>query len=556
MRRDPKIQKILPTDSQKDMVDKVNSNFLGLHFLAAGNLGFRGPTGPTGPLGLPGNPGLTGNDGVRGTRWFIGDSQPQGGLGDIIVDGDYWINSASDINPINKFSLAGWDETGYDLSANSEFYKIDSIERYTGATSGSAIFYKKTPEASTFNFSDVNLDITNANPLHGMFNISSDGNVSGAYSLLEFSRGDLVDGSPADFLNHPSFRFLNTKGDNSSVVLLVPKDELKIQTLDTTSQVPYDIKFNIGKDLNIRSSAGFTFGTSPNADDGMTIESTGYMGINAVGSYKPEYSNIEYDPASYNRISLNSRLVINPNNVNVPGIKVSSKVDTSTTGSGTLSVSLGGGDFNPSSDGYKPENYALKLSTINPGSASKDRFYITSAGSVYCQKEARGFTFINTPSNNLNYDGSTYRTWYLFGNITHTHFSSGTKSVCFANDKNEILINPIGLASGSKLSVGLQLNTLNGLSYLNNLKTIGETLKIKIRSTKENIKIDSVGITYVGAFGTSNNYQYPYTQVHKFTDPTTEVDLTLVKQVSGTISGGDLVYYKGAGESGVWTTQT
>lgn len=551
MRRDPKIKKILTIDSQKEIVDKLNLNFLGIYKLKGGNLGTRGPTGNTGPLGLPGDVGERGNKGTRGTRWFIGNTGPQGGPGDVIINGDYWIDTDSEFSTINEFKASGWTNSGYNLANESEFNRIDGILNHNGATAANAIFYRKLNHKTTFNFSDTLLDKQNLNPLSSMFTISSDGTKTGGYSLIEFSRGDITDGTPSDYLRHPKISFLNPSGENSSITILVPRDELTIQTLDTTDTVSQDITFNVGENFIARASLGFDIGTSPSSTGGILLKSKEGMKINSTGYYKPTYKNFEFKNLEKNRIHINSRLNIDSKDIKKSGIKIVSKLDSNQTGSGTMEVVLDGGNFNEGTIGYKPDNYALKISTTN-SDVVEDKFYISSAGSVFYPKEAMSFSHIKENSTNSYQNNNR---WYLFSNIdmVKTDLYGTARQVSFANDRNEIIIDPIGFPEGGLLCVGLQLNSLLGISYQDNLINIGETFKINIRSSNPNIKIDKVGITYVGGFSNTTyaNYFFPDEQVYTFPTGTTTVELVLVKQVAGN-NPGDLVYFKGDGESGVW----
>jgi len=557
MRRDPKIQKILPTDSQNALVDKINSNFVGLHYLQGGNLGSRGATGATGQIGLPGDQGPTGNQGIRGTRWFVGDSSPQGGPGNVMVNGDYWIDTFGSTSLLKKFSELGWVETGINLSSNSQFGRLENIENISGATAASAIFYKNLNESTTFNFSDTTLGQMNSNPLHSMFLISTDSEISGENSLLEFSRGDLSDGTPSDYLSHPRISFTNPSDNNSDITFLAPNSKLNIQTLDVSDSVRHDMIFNVNGEVNVRASSGFTFGTSSNSPDPFQITSGGsFLMSSPDGFYKPSYRNIEHDIASSNRIQLNNSLDIDSQgNPNFPAIRVSSKIDTVQEGSGTLEVSLGGGSFTKGLLGYKPENYLLKIETLED-EIKEDKFSISSAGSIYFPKESNGFTLVNELSDNTNSNFGQSRTWYLFGNIDYIEPVS-SKKTSFANDKNEIIINPSGIPDDSMFGVGLQLNITDGISYLNNLKNIGETLKFTIRSASTSRKIDSFGVTLVAPFNSFvfNDYTAPRTYVHDFPNGTNFVEVTIIKQVSGHLADGDLIHFKSSDGCGFFTTQ-
>jgi len=385
--------------------------------------------------------------------------------------------------------------------------------------------------------------------------VSSDPVATEISNLIEFSRGDLADGTASDYLKHPVISFDNAEGDNSDFSFLVPQDKLNINTLSTSVDVPYEMRFYVEGAVNIRSSTGVTVEAGIYSLNGMYMSSLGTMTVNSDGAFRPDFLNFGYDNSanSINRIKLNTSLTLNSTNINIPAIKISSKVDTNSTGTGNLMVELTGGNFSESSDEYRPDNYALKIGTVDGLNVLTNRFSINAAGSIYRQKESSSVTVISEAADNLNYDGSTYRAWYNLGNEA-TYSPTGTvKQTAFAADTNEILINP-SIPAGYTLAIGLQFNTNGIVSYLNNLKHVGETLKLRVRSINPSVKIGSVGITYVSAATTYNNIRYPYDQVYKFDASSSVVDFTIVKQVAGYDSIGDYVYFDGNGESGFWIT--
>ena len=204
-----------PSDSQSDLISKLNYNFNELVGSYGGTLADKGPTGERGVIGLRGPVGSTGYQGKRGSRWFAG---PSGPTGPDVNYGDYWIGLSGDCY---KFSTSGWEFVTLLRVDPALFRRVDAGTGASGATGGVVITMDQTnPERYSFVFADDNPGaVNNLNPEGAKFVISTNPDVSGAY-LLEFSRGDLdtpgSTGSTSDFVRHPSFSWY---GDSSQANL-------------------------------------------------------------------------------------------------------------------------------------------------------------------------------------------------------------------------------------------------------------------------------------------------------------------------------------------------
>jgi len=58
------LQKLFPSNTFEESVDKINKNFDEININGGGPMG---PTGPAGPTGVPGGPGIQGVIGPAGT---------------------------------------------------------------------------------------------------------------------------------------------------------------------------------------------------------------------------------------------------------------------------------------------------------------------------------------------------------------------------------------------------------------------------------------------------------------------------------------------------------
>lgn len=198
------IQTFNPSDSQSDLVEKLNHNFNELMGSYGGTLADRGPTGEIGPIGVRGSAGPTGYQGKRGSRWFAGSDSP---TGPDVNYGDYWIDLTGNCY---KFSSAGWGLITSLRTDPALFKFVDQPIGPSGSTGGSVIVMDQTnPDGYSLVFADNDTDSTNnLNPQGAKFVISTDPDVSGSY-LMEFTRGDQdiagSTGATADSVLHPFF---------------------------------------------------------------------------------------------------------------------------------------------------------------------------------------------------------------------------------------------------------------------------------------------------------------------------------------------------------------
>jgi hypothetical protein len=179
-------QTFSPSDSQSDLVSKLNYNFNELVGSYGGTLADEGPTGERGAIGLRGPAGSTGYQGKRGSRWFAGSDSP---TGPSVNYGDYWIDLTGNCY---KFSSSGWGLVTSLRVDPALFMLVDAGTGPGGVTGGIVLTMDQdNPEKYSLVFADDNPgSLSNLNPEGAKFVISSNPDISGSY-LLEFSRGDL-----------------------------------------------------------------------------------------------------------------------------------------------------------------------------------------------------------------------------------------------------------------------------------------------------------------------------------------------------------------------------
>ena len=604
MRRSAPIQYLNSSDTQLSIVGKLNDNFLSVSNLMYGPQGERGLTGPTGPYGYAGAVGPTGNPGIRGNRWFVSDFQPQGGLGNSLVSGDFWVDTSQIGNDIKTFGPSGWVETGYNLSASSVFKNLYGVVGITGSTGGvRSTVISSNPEISTFVFSDTVLTPSNVNPEQSLFNVSIDPQKSGAYNLIELSRGDLNTGTTSSYINNPFIRFRDASYVNSNMDFVLSGSDLVLKSYaSAASSVNHSVNLKTNGTLSIYGDSSFSLGSKGNsATNGFSLTSSGPINITASGQFLPTFSNLLQDPlmlSSNRRMLINSRILSTVTTNTVPAVKFENTTQLYSSGGATpiyfsnyqsvltlsngltISQLLDGGNH-------------IKISTNTSGTNSTERLSISSSGKIYAKKRSRKITFIETATNNI--DGVAGIAWYLLGtkNVNFTYTSGGGAiTMAFKADSNEVFIDPSLVGSTYEIGVGLwlcysvtgtsgySLPEMVGGSFARMFGTQGETFRVKIRSVSTSRKIKHIGITKTTSFvgplsspsGTSGSFPQTGVSTRYFSLPTavSEVELIFKREGSTPAAGsspstaaafpwgqsGDKIYWFACGRSGVFTTGT
>ena len=190
-----KLLRIDEGDSQKNLTDKVNSNFSNLILFGGGPYGRLGGQGPEGAKGPTGPKGSYGDLGKRGTIWTVGPCQPTPTTS---VNGDFWLDT-DNANTVYQFNSSGvWSLYGFNLKAEDLFRIYGPVSNSSGVTSKYGYFLSpNTPIDYTVVISDnpsMNSGTQTSpnpvpNPQYSKFVLSVNG-LDATKNILEFSKSD------------------------------------------------------------------------------------------------------------------------------------------------------------------------------------------------------------------------------------------------------------------------------------------------------------------------------------------------------------------------------
>lgn len=327
-----KLLRIEGGDSQKNLIDKVNSNFANLITFGGGPYGRIGDKGPKGPKGIKGPKGSVGDPGQRGTIWTVGPTQP-GITGSIV--GDWWMD-ASGFNTVYNFSSnQTWVNQGFSLNGFDLFTVLGPLNISSGPTSKYGYFFStNTPIDYTFLMSD-NPAISSGtpsspnplpNPQYSKFVISVDG-ADATKNILEFNKAE----------------YLNTSNYNSTT------PRFNWDQGPTASRGNYGLKFINGSkttwnfansNINLQTSNGsFSFkstgfNTFLNSTSQFTVNATSNVDLNFVGGIL----NISTRNFSYgsNLFTLSTQVNVTANAGLTPSVDPGLKITSTNTNTGNL----------------------------------------------------------------------------------------------------------------------------------------------------------------------------------------------------------------------------
>ncbi len=272
------LQSFSSSDSQSDLVSKLNTNFNQVVNAFGGTLGDQGPTGERGNIGLRGPAGATGNTGRRGTRWFV---QSNGPTGPDVNIGDYWLDANADCY---IYQSSGWNIVG-SLKRDQDLFKtVENVVGSAGITSGFVTALNQS-DPSDFGFviaDDQPEQAGNLNPEGSKFVISTNPSISSGYPL-EFSRLDKdtfgSTGSIDDVVKHPFFAWES----GLDLSLQAPNGSIKI---DFGGGLTGSASINTVNDTTLEARTGsITFGNQQITTSGNIIINATSGRLLALGSY-------------------------------------------------------------------------------------------------------------------------------------------------------------------------------------------------------------------------------------------------------------------------------
>jgi hypothetical protein len=420
------IQGLNYSDSQNEIVNKLNNNFDELIELHGGVQGNIGPTGGEGPIGLAGKNGSPGITGPRGTRWFVRSTQP-GGTGSYAVEGDYWVEISS--SKIYIFTDSGWQDTGYTLSSQNVLFRDIAYTSIGGSAGTSITENQNSPSLYTFVIGDQSPeDSPLINKELSKFRISTDTSINSG-PLLEFSKSDIEDGSISDYSSHPVFYWGNSVSSNS---------DLNLDVLGG--------KFSIGGSGGVGISA-----SNINLDSPVGITFEGTYEIQAIGGINLNFPSGTTTILSDNLetgstfTSMKRTLSLIPTlTTSIPSVYVSSGVNVGLKTERT-------GDTYDDIQQFPAYNVMLES---NGATASESQFFISTKGKIKTNKVDGGITYPSSIPGATSMDGANLIYWYL-----------GARTSSPAASTNSNVYRPFPLNSGNIAVINTYSSTVYSSSF-------------------------------------------------------------------------------------------
>jgi hypothetical protein len=495
------IQALDYSDSQSQLINKLNNNFDETVELHGGSQGIIGPTGDRGAIGDSGTFGPTGLSGARGTRWFVTSVAPAGPA----QEGDYWIDSAS--SDIYTLQLTGWNSTGYNIKSGADLFRIDNFaytggSTYAGGTGTAIQMSQVLPNNYLFILSDVTPENGVINELLSKFSISTDSTVNDS-PLLEFSRSDLADGTIADYSLHPFFYWPSAIPTDNSLGIRVPGG-----TLDIGVSGGFESRFS---SLMMESQKGTDIDYG--ATSGSGIYATGGYNIRSTGQFNVT--------SKYLNVSGVSGGFLDP--IKSIATVASASPHTQITPSGTA-----GFRSTRTGDTYSTLSQSVYHLTLE-NSTGKE-VWLSTKGKLKTNKTVTGISYPSTTAGTIGYSGATAINWYF---ISRTSSTLGSP----LNNGNTMIINP-AIVSGQHVGIGLYNDSDLGWGGSGGLQ-MGESIDITVHNSSDSPTTSAIGFKFIGV-GTGASASCLTKVTLPFLSPT--VDLTIARGVTGI--GVTTVYYR------------
>ena len=518
------IQGLNYSDSQNELVNKLNNNFDELIEFHGGIQGNIGPIGGDGAIGLQGLNGNSGITGPRGSRWFVKSTQP-GGIGTYAVEGDYWVEVST--SKIYIFTDSGWQYTGYNLSTQNTLFRDVTYTSVGGSAGTSITEDQSSPSLYTFVLGDqspenaplINKDLSK-------FGISTDTSINSG-PILEFSKSDLEDGSISDYSEHPVFSWGSYSSSNTDINLEIPGGKFYIGA---------SAGMNItASDITMESATGITF------DGVFDLSATGGINLNfPLGNSNIATQNLNVGVTftdAKRDVSLVPTLTSS-----TPSIYVSSGA------TGALKTERLGDDF----DNISHSTYNILLES-NGATASESQFFIDTKGKIKTNKVDGGITYPSSVPGATGATGSNLVYWYLAARTSAPAAaapSSGALRPFPLNNGNIAIINPytnqtysssycgIGIYSHSDYSWG----STGGLERGQSIRFSAYCSQNPVTSSTSTLN----GFKYIG-YGRNNSNM---TTVATLPFYATAVDFVISRGATGSGTSVDYLAYGSGGGSG------
>jgi len=495
---DLKLLRIEEGDNQKNLVDKVNSNFSDIITFGGGPYGKLGQEGPEGDKGSTGPVGSYGDMGSRGSIWVIGVTNP-GTTG--YINGDFWLNlTPGSGNQIYQFSAETWSPYGFNLLSQDLFRVYPSVPTSAGDSSYAGYHLTSiNPADYTLVLNDNSLvgAAASTNPQYSKLVVSIDGGATGK-GLLEFSK--------YAYSSLPSFTSKTPRFSWSST--------------STSASLKYGLSFKLGDSLfldipdgNLGLSNTSSGGSNlSHRSTGLNLYLTGSRGLSITtsGDFILNFSSTGTALFSNRNITYTPSTVSTAANFSIPVVLTFSNAPSDSLPSLWISSSL----FNVG---------GLRHRTNVVSNRSSSLFYAYSPTESYVDIRANGEFWYNKRINsiqpvqnvtsigtgNVSLGGPPISTqWYTV--VPGVVYAGATASNRInSNNGIDFVVNPA--TSGPATSTGVYLWTpatgasadYNG-GWLNLLND-HEAIELRIRTTEESKFFRFIGL------GTSNTFSVlPY----------------------------------------------
>lgn len=523
---DLKLLRIEQGDNQKNIVDKVNSNFSDIITFGGGPYGKIGEDGPQGNKGLTGPTGSYGDMGSRGSVWFVGVTNP-GITGSI--DGDFWLNTTPGSgNPVYRYSSQTWSLYGFSILSQDLFRLYPNVPTSSGNSAYSGYHLTSVnPADYTLVLSDNSLVGASAstNPQYSKMVVSIDGGATGK-GLMEFSKYEYST-IPSFTSKTPRFSWTSTS---------------------TTSSLKYGLSFNLGDSL---------FLDIPNGNLGIHNTSSGGNNL----THRSTGLNLYLNESRGFSISTGGDFVLNFSSTGTALFSNRNLTYTALTSKFIIPIRF---TFSNTSSDTLPSLWisssfsnvsGLRHKTNVASDVSSSLFYLHSSTEPYLDIRANGEMWYNKrinsiqPSQNVTsigtgnvsiYGPAVSVQWYAV--IPGVVYSAGTASQRInSNNGMDFVVNPSTYGPSASTGVylwtpatGATLDSNGGwLNFLND----HEAIELRVRSSSESRFFRFVGLGTSDTFSNLPNAPYTSYQAADLTGTdsvgASHIDFTIMN-ISGT----------------------
>jgi len=272
---DLKLLKIEDGDSQKNLVDKINSNFSNIIVFGGGPYGKLGKVGQQGNPGPAGPKGSYGDPGQRGTIWSIGPIPPSNP-----IVGDFWIDVLS-FNKVYRYNGDSWLAYGVTIAGTGILRTFGPLKNSLGLSLQNGYFIgSNSPGDYTFVLNDETFNSAGLGTLNKSYNpqssklVVSTNFTQGVVDSKRISERKILEFTKSEYSGLSSFNSKNpifywnqgaTSDRGQYGLNLRSNDGFYVNLLgdlNTTSRNDSYLTYSDGLTINTSSSSLFNINTS------------------------------------------------------------------------------------------------------------------------------------------------------------------------------------------------------------------------------------------------------------------------------------------------------